>query len=187
MRQRDDGVARDAVQHRRQRRRADLAVAHHEEILAAGLGDEPLRVEQDRLVVAVEQRLALGEDRVDVVAAGLALGHLGVDVVAREGRDLGADAALHALVAEILAPRPGRDRDADRVVARIETHRAVADVDERPDVALAHLVRAQRREDRRLDLRLRERHLIRLMCADSKSRRTCSPSRNTAERSSAVR
>ena len=47
---------------------------------------KPLAVEQDRLVVAVEERLALREDRVHVVAAGLALGHLRVDVVAREAR-----------------------------------------------------------------------------------------------------
>jgi hypothetical protein len=158
----DHRGAGDAFEDVGSRGRLDLAVAHDEEILAARLGHEAGGVEQDRLVVAVEQRFALGEDRVHVVAAGLALLHLGVDVVAREARHAAADAALHALLAQVLAPRPGDHRHAHRVVGGMEAHHAVADEGERPDVALGEAVLAQRVEHGLGDdlARERDRHQV---------------------------
>src|SRR5690606_12928509 len=57
--QHQDRLARDAGEHGGQRRRAQDAVAHEEEVLAARLGDEPLGVQHDGLVVAVEKGIAL--------------------------------------------------------------------------------------------------------------------------------
>ena len=80
-------------------------------------------------------------------------------MVATERRDLRTDAALEALVAEVAAPRPDDDRDANRVVARIEPHFAVADERERPDVALVEVVAPQALERGRLELGLLEGNL----------------------------
>src|SRR5207342_3982296 len=49
--------------------------------------------------------------------------------------DLAPDAVLLALVAEVGAPLPDRDRDLDRAVEGEQAHRPGAAEDERPDVA----------------------------------------------------
>src|SRR6478735_7930754 len=53
------------------RRRVDDAVTDDEHVLARAVGDEPLLVQQDRLLVATARRLVLGEHRVDVLAGRL--------------------------------------------------------------------------------------------------------------------
>src|SRR5208283_4470174 len=137
--------------------RADRAITHEKQVLAARLGYQTLGVEENRLVVPIEQRLPLRENRVYVVTTGLALGHLGVHEVAREGRDLGANPPLDALFAQVLTPRVGNYRDADRVVAGIEPHDSVAHKDEGSDVALGQVIRPERLEDRCFELHLVER------------------------------
>src|SRR5438552_6562457 len=58
-----DGLAGDPFENAtRDRRRVERSVPHQEEVLAGRLGDIALLVEQDRLVVAGDQRLALGEN-----------------------------------------------------------------------------------------------------------------------------
>ena len=52
-------------------RRGDLAVLDQEQVLARALADVAARVEQDRLLVAGLVGLDLGQDRVQVLAAGL--------------------------------------------------------------------------------------------------------------------
>ena len=53
------------------RRRQDLALADHEDVLARALADQAPVVEEDRLVVARVGALGLGEDRVQVLAGCL--------------------------------------------------------------------------------------------------------------------
>ena len=118
------------------------AVAHHEHVLAGALRHVAVLVEQDRLVVSGLRALDLGEDRVEVLAAGLRLRDEAVGRHAPPGRDLAADAVLLALLAEVGAPRPDRDHDVDREVQREQAHLAVAAVGDRADVAAAQLVRA---------------------------------------------
>ena len=60
------------------------------------------------------------------------------------GGDLGADAVLHPLLAEVDAPGEGGDDHVDRRVGRVETEVAVAAVGERPDVAGAKPVAADK-------------------------------------------
>ena len=86
---RHDRVLGDALERPgRQRRRDDDAVAHGEDVLAGALGDQAVRGEHDRLVVAGLQRLDLGERAVDVVADGLRGRRHRVVVVAGPRRDL---------------------------------------------------------------------------------------------------
>src|SRR5436190_3262886 len=103
-RQRHDRVARDAGQHAGERRRLDLPVADDEEVLPRALGAVALGVEHDRLVEAERLRLAFGEDAGHVVAGQLAARHDRVGLPAGVGGDLGADALLESVLAEILAP-----------------------------------------------------------------------------------
>ena len=134
-RQPDDRVARDAVEGRGQLRRVQHAVAHDEDVLAAALGDVALGVEQQRLVVAAGERLVQRQHGVHVVAVGLGLAHRDVDVVAREGGGLDADAALHVLLAEIGAPLPGRHHAVHAQVVGAQAHALGAVEAHGPDVA----------------------------------------------------
>ena len=67
-------------------------------------------VEQDRLLVAGVVRFGLGEDRVQVLPRGLGMRDQPVRGDPAPRRDLRLDARALALLAEIGAPRPGRDR-----------------------------------------------------------------------------
>ena len=58
---------------------------------------------------------------------------------------------VERFVPEVRAPLPRDDERVDRVVGRVDAHRAVADEDHRPEVRLVHLVRAEE-----LDARVRE-------------------------------
>jgi hypothetical protein len=107
--------------------------ADTEDVLARGLGDEARDVEHDRLVVAGEHHLALGENRVHVLAADLRPHHVHVHVHAGEARHLGANAVFQPLVAQVGAPVPGGDRDPGGV-HRAQAHRAVAHEGDRPQV-----------------------------------------------------
>ena len=122
------------------RRRDELAVADDEDVLPRALADVADLVEEDRLVVAGVVRLGLGEDRVEVLARGLRVRDQALRRDAPPGRDLGADAVLLALVAEVGAPRPDRDRHLDRRVLGEEPHLAVAAEGERADVARVEAV-----------------------------------------------
>ena len=74
----------------------------------------------------------------------LALVEEGVGVDALEGGDLGRDALLHALVAEVGAPLPRGDGDPGAVGGGAKAHRAVADEDERPEIGLCLTVGPQK-------------------------------------------
>src|SRR5262249_27281014 len=109
----EDRVARDALEDRaREGRGHEGAALHDEDVLAAPLAEVAVGIEEDRLVIAAELGLALGEDRAGVLAHDLALRERDVDVVPREARDLGANALLERLVAEVGAPLPRHDRGA---------------------------------------------------------------------------
>ena len=124
------------------RRRANDAVLDDEDVLARALGDVALRVEHQRLVEAALDRHALREHRRHVLAADLALVHHRVAVRAREPGDHALDALLEAFVAEVRAPLVAGDHRAHRRLERAEAERAVAEIDERAQVARRHLVRA---------------------------------------------
>src|SRR5574337_629240 len=83
-------------------------IATHSSVLAWRIPgmEEPGGEDRRRRRRGVD-RAALGEDRRDVLAADLALGHEAVDARAAEGRDLDLDALLQALVAEVGAPLVG--------------------------------------------------------------------------------
>ena len=130
------GVARDAVERAgRQVGRVDHAVLDDEDVLARAFGDEARGVQQDGLVVAVVQRLGVGQDGVGVVAHRLGLAHGDVHMVAREAGDLHADAALHAFLAQVGAPGPGSDHQVDGVALGGDAQLAVADPGQRAQVA----------------------------------------------------
>src|SRR5439155_1394198 len=97
----EDGVARDAAEHGRQRRGLGDAARDDEHVLAARLGHVAVHVEQQGLVVARAPDLVRGEDRVHVVAAGLGLGEQRVRVEALEGAGLHADAGPESLVQRV--------------------------------------------------------------------------------------
>ena len=56
--------------------------------------------------------------------------------MSNKGRYLRANPSLEPFFAEVLAPGPSDHRDADRILAGIEAHFAVADEDDGSDVAL---------------------------------------------------
>ena len=106
-----DGGAGDAFEAGGQVRRVQLAVPDDEQVLAGPFAGVAFRIEQQGFVVAVAGGLVVGEDGVHVVARGLGANHRDVHMVAGVGRGLDADAALHAFLAEVGAPRPGGDDD----------------------------------------------------------------------------
>ena len=108
---------------------------HHEDVLARALRHPAVGREQDGLVVAGLQGLDLGQRRVHVHAGPLGRRGHGVGVVALPRRHLEADAVGHPLVAQVGAPGPGGDGHADRARQGVEAHLAVAEVDDRADVA----------------------------------------------------
>ncbi len=139
----DHGVARDADEDRGgEIRRVDDAVAHDEEALARAVRDGPLGGEHDRLVVAGAVRLADGEHRVDVDAGRLRDVRDDVRPDALPARDLGADAVLHPVLAEVRAPRPRHDRDVDGIALRRDAELAVAEERDRTEVTRRQLVGA---------------------------------------------
>ena len=87
--------------------------------------------EDDRLVEAVELRLALGERAVHVGAGDLAARRDGVVVGPPPARHLRADAALGV---DVLPERDGEDRDVGVEVVEAHADRLGALVDDRPDV-----------------------------------------------------
>src|SRR5713226_5108041 len=149
-----DRVAGDPFEDRGQRRGLHDAVAHEEDVLPRTFGDVALGVQQDRLVVPAGFHFALGHDGIDVVPGDLGPCHADVDVVPGEGGHLGPDAVLQAFLAEVGAPRPGRDRYPDRVLGHVEPHVAGAHEDDGPDVAFMEPVHADGLPDRVCDFLL---------------------------------
>src|SRR4051794_13412963 len=149
----DDRLAIDPVEDRRSVSRGDdLAVANEIDVLSRSLADEAAVVEQDRLVVAGVGALGLGEDRVEVLAGGLGVRDQTRGRDAPPGGDLGADALLLALLAEVGAPGPDRDDHLDGSAVRIQTHLAVAAEGKRADIAPARPVAADQLLGRLADL-----------------------------------
>ena len=140
-RQRDDAVAGDAREHRSaQRRREDLAVAHHEDVLARSFADVAGGVQRDALAVAVDQSFHLDELRVHVIGARFGEGGQ------RVRRDAGptGDAHVHALherfLAEVLAPFPARDVNVDGVLEPVDPDFPVTAQRDGAEIARIHLV-----------------------------------------------
>src|SRR5439155_1130052 len=123
--------------------RREDAVADDEDVLAGAVGDEALRREQDRLVVAGAVRLGHGQHRVDVDPGRLGdvRDHVRRDALPRG--DLRGDAAPQPLLAEVRAPRPAHDHGLDGVVARGDTQLAEAVERDRAHVALRQAVRGE--------------------------------------------
>ncbi len=136
-------LARDPGQDRhRERRRHDPAVLDDEDVLARPVGDVPLVVEHDRLVVAGALGLVDGEHRIEVDPGRLGRMRDRVRPDALPGGDLRADADGGVLVAEVVPPRPAHDHDLDRVPLRVHAELPVAVERERADVTLGQPVAA---------------------------------------------
>ena len=120
--------------------RRDLALAHDVDVLARALAHVAVVVEQDRLFVTGLHRLDLREHVVEVLAARLRVRdqRVGADAPPRGGHR--AHAVAHAVIAQVGAPLPARDRHVDRGIQRVQAHGAVAAVGERADIARAQAV-----------------------------------------------
>src|SRR5216683_3736998 len=133
LRQRENGVAGDAVEYRvRQWRGIEDAAADEEEVFAGALGEVAVGVEPDALGVAVDLGLHADELRVHVVGAGLGERRHGV------GGEAGpaGDTDVGALVAvDVFAPGEVGDVDLDRALQWIDAHLAVAAESDGADVA----------------------------------------------------
>jgi len=110
------------------------------------------------LVVADHLDLALGEDRVDVVAVDLALRHQGVDACALKRAHLGANAPPQAFLTEIRAPTPRDDRYSRRIRLGAEPHLPRPHEGDRPQVTFVEVIGPNRLEACLDDLPLAERH-----------------------------
>jgi len=133
---------RDAIEAGGEVGRVQATVLDDEDVLARALRHVALGIEQQGLVVAVGGDFLVGQDGVDVVAAGLGAHQRHVDVVARERGGLHADAARDAIFAEVGAPGPDRDRAVDGVALGRHAHLLGADPGDRTDVAGIELVQA---------------------------------------------
>ncbi len=136
-----------------------LPVGDDEDVLPRALHHVPGGAEQDRLVVAGLERLHLGQRRVHVLAGALAGGRDRVLVDVLPTRRGGAAALVLGLLAEVGTPRPHRDRDLGLAGQWVEPHLAVAEVEDRPDVAGLDVVDAHRLLGRGDDLLRRELRL----------------------------
>ncbi len=117
-RQRDDRIARDAVQDgHRQRRGVQAAAVDHENVLAGALGHRPGGVQHDGLVVPHADHLTLGQHGIHVLTGDLGLAHGVVEVTTHKGGQVGADALVEGLGAQIRPPGEGDDDELDWVVA----------------------------------------------------------------------
>ena len=74
-------------------------------------------------------------------------------------RHAGTHPIRERIVPEVSAPRPGRNGQLDWVVAGIDPHRSVPDIDERADIAGLQLIHPNRLHDSRCNLLLVEGHL----------------------------
>ena len=147
-----DGITGDAAQDGGPGRGFDDAVAHDEDVLAGGFGNETVGIQHHGFVIPVFLGFDLGQDGVHVVAGGLGLAHQGVDVHAGEGTGLDADAHFQGFGAEIGAPGPGGDDGAHLVVAGVDAHFAVTHEGQGTDVAFLQLVGLQGVQDGLADL-----------------------------------
>src|SRR5258708_5169933 len=89
-------------------------------------------------------RLIAGENRVDVGAGELRVGWQRIVMVARERPRLEANALGRALFAQVRAPRPRRDGDADLVAPRRKAHLTLAEKGNRTQIAFRELIDAHR-------------------------------------------
>ena len=106
----DDRRARDADQRRTHFRFDQRAVFDNEQILARAFGHEAVNIEQQRLVVTMRHRFPVGQDRIGIGAGEFCTRHVDVDMMTRVTRRLDANAFFNRLLAQIRAPRPGRNR-----------------------------------------------------------------------------
>ena len=159
----DHGEACDAGQRRGgERRRAEATLPDEEKVLARALGDAPVVIERDPLVIAVRDRFHLDELAVRVIRGGLGHGGHRVRSDAHPGRAARVDSLLEGVRAKILPPLVAADRHVHRVRERVHSERAVAAVDEGPDVARLEVVRAHDLESRLPQLvdRVRNHHPV---------------------------
>ena len=101
-----------------------------------------MRVEQQGFVVALVESFHVGQNRVGVIAHRLGVNHRDVDMVACEAGGLDADAALHAVFAQVGAPGPGGDHQVNLVALGADAQLFRADPGERADVAAFEFVLA---------------------------------------------
>ena len=94
-RQLHDAIARDAFQHVLvDRRRDQLAVAHHEDVAGGAFGDMAVLIQEDGFVESVVARFVAGQGAVDVGAADLGARRNGVVFDAPPGTYAGVDSVL---------------------------------------------------------------------------------------------
>src|SRR5262249_27592116 len=110
-------------------------------------------------IVASVDRFHFGELRIGVIANDFGLRHHHVNMVPRKGRDTDANPRVQGSFTEISPPRPHSNRRADGIMTVVDTHFAVAQIDQRTDVAFTHLVDVHRVNDRASYVILRPRHL----------------------------
>src|SRR4030095_7464763 len=97
--------------------------------------------------------------RIGVIADDLGLSHHDVHMMPRKGRDTDANPRVQGSFTEICPPRPHGNGRTDGIVAVVDAHFTVAQIDQRTDVTLTHLVGMHRVNDRALYVILRPRHL----------------------------
>ena len=140
----------------------DVAVAHHEEVLARTFGDDAVFIHQQSFVEAATHRVLHREHRVQILAAGLGRRRHGERTELLPARDRYLDSLLQSVSAEVCTPRPRKNRDIHRAIARVNAEAAAAVERNRTKIAVVEAVGLDQfqRAFRQVFLRVRDREPI---------------------------
>src|SRR5215470_9592406 len=155
----DHGIARDALKNRSKRRRLEFTAPDNEDVFARAFRDIALDIQHNRLIIASVDRFHFGQLRIGVIADDLSLRHHNVYMVPCKGRDTDANPRVQGSFTEICPPRPHSNGRADGIVTVVDAHLTIAQIDQRTDVALPHLVDVHRVKNRTPYIILRPCHL----------------------------
>ena len=148
-------LAGDAVERHIQGRGVELAFVYHENVFARAFGHIALRIEQNGFVVAVAGGFGVGQNRIQIVAVGFGFNHVDIRVVAGEAAHAHADAAFHALFAQIGAPRPGGQNHLHIIGLRRHAELGRAIISHRAEIARMQIVGFHHIDVRLVDFVLR--------------------------------
>jgi hypothetical protein len=134
--QRDDRIARDAVEDRGVGRGGvDRAVFDEKEVLAAPLRELAVHRQHDALGHAVFVGVHLHQRGIEVVAGGFGGGRVRIGRRALPRGDFHVHALRDSLFAQVRAPFPDGDKGVDLVFERVYAHRPHAAKDHRAQIA----------------------------------------------------
>src|SRR4029077_14925929 len=111
-------------------------------------------IEQNGFIVSVRFRFPLRENGIHVVAGNLSSSHRDIEMMASKRRYAGPHPIRERIIPEVGAPSPGRDGQLNWVIAWIDPHRSMPDVDEGADIAGFQLIHSDGFHDGRCDLLL---------------------------------